>query len=62
MPLSSPSVDPLDDVFPDPDGTIAGLVAALPAPAPDRAARVCSLLSTPDPVVDGLRRVLRGAA
>ncbi|KJL25928.1 hypothetical protein RN51_00435 [Microbacterium oxydans] len=36
--------NPLDVLFPDPDGVIAALVADLPAPAPDSAARVSALL------------------
>ncbi|MBS1897169.1 MAG: hypothetical protein JSS88_07300 [Actinobacteria bacterium] len=37
-------VDPLDDLFPDPDGIISSLVADMPAPAPESAARVSALL------------------
>lgn len=36
--------NPLDVLFPDPDGVIAALVADLPAPAPESAARVSALL------------------
>jgi hypothetical protein len=42
---ASRHVDPLDELFPDPDGTIAALVADLPAPEPSRALRVSSLLA-----------------
>ncbi|WP_454137588.1 hypothetical protein [Microbacterium paulum] len=38
-------VDPLDDLFPDPDGVIAALVADLPAPAPSRVVRVSGILA-----------------
>lgn len=45
---SSPAperTDPLDDLFPDPDGVIAALVADLPAPSPSRVARVSGILA-----------------
>lgn len=42
---ASPVVDTLDALFPDPDGVIAALVADLPAPAPESAARVSALLA-----------------
>lgn len=39
------SADSLDVLFPDPAGVIAALVADLPAPAPECAARVSALLA-----------------
>lgn len=42
---ASEHVDPLDALFPDPDGTIAALVAEMPAPEPSRALRVSALLA-----------------
>ncbi|MFS0794592.1 hypothetical protein [Microbacterium sp. 1P10AE] len=42
---TAPEHDPLDALFPDPDGVIAALVADLPAPAPESAARVSALLA-----------------
>lgn len=42
---ASPTVDPLDVLFPDPDGVIASLVAEMPAPAPESAARVSALFA-----------------
>lgn len=44
MATAAPEHDPLDALFPDPDGVIAALVADLPAPAPECAARVSALL------------------
>jgi hypothetical protein len=41
---TSSTVDTLDDLFSDPDGVIAALVADLPEPTPECAARVSSLL------------------
>lgn len=41
----APIVDPLDDLFPDPDGLIAREAAKLPDPTPSRAARVATLLA-----------------
>ncbi len=41
----SEHLDPLDTVFPDSDGTIAALVASLPAPEPAAALRVSALLA-----------------
>lgn len=41
----APIVDPLDVLFPDPDGTIAALVAEMPAPSPESAARVSALFA-----------------
>lgn len=42
---TAPTVDTLDALYPDPDGVIASLVADLPAPAPESAARVSALLA-----------------
>lgn len=39
------SVDPLDVLFPDPDGVIAALVADMPGPAPESAARVSAFFA-----------------
>ena len=44
-PTASPTVDPLDALFIDPDGVIAALVAEMPAPAPESAARVSALFA-----------------
>lgn len=45
MAHAASTVDPLDDLFSDPDGVIAALVAEMPAPAPESAARVSALLA-----------------
>lgn len=41
----APERNTLDDLFPDPTGVIAALVADLPAPAPSRAVRVSAVLA-----------------
>ncbi|WP_164478195.1 hypothetical protein [Microbacterium sp. ABRD28] len=45
MATVAPTVDPLDELFPDPDGVIAALVADLPAPETSRALRISALLA-----------------
>lgn len=45
MAYAAPTVDPLDVLFSDPDGVIAALVAEMPAPAPESAARVSAFLA-----------------
>ena len=42
--MAATAADTLDDLFPDTTGTIAALVAAMPAPTPESAARVSALL------------------
>lgn len=43
--LRPDTVDPLDVLYPDPDGVIAALVAEAPAPVPECVARVSVLLA-----------------
>lgn len=45
MASAAPTAPTLDDLFADPDGIIAALVAAMPAPSADAAVRVSSLLA-----------------
>ena len=40
-----PHSDPLDALFVDPDGVIAALVAEMPEPSPESAARVSAVLA-----------------
>ncbi|MEV8265852.1 hypothetical protein AB0P00_17075 [Microbacterium sp. NPDC077057] len=42
--MSADVVDSLDNLFPDPAGVIAALVAEMPEPAPESAVRVSTLL------------------